>query len=397
MSEDDTSVETQDFDLAEWCKKYGITRKTEAILSKEELTSARSLKLLDGTDIRELGIPIAQRKYLMLAVQELKAQDSAASGRGTGSTETGTGSTNSEQQSQQSDREELPPSDATENSGGQVGDTSRVVTIEDIRQQTAALGAAGKALDQLFAESADGARSSGPLSGRTKPSASPPGSSNPYVPGSHTDPRTILTVKAGASKAVHITQFLSERTKRRLQSRRRGVVLGTSEQQTVVFKPDERHPYAGITLSEWSAANCRVMAHLLQTGELAPSHVEYYLSYSTQIYEFYELYDWEAILEFDYTYRERQCQHKFPFGYIPPNMEMALLSQPRARRSQQQQQQQQQHQQHQVQQGAGVRGRPNTTRSPDVCKLYLAREGKCPFGDKCKYTHPADDPPQARQ
>ena len=114
----------------------------------------------------------------------------------------------------------------------------------------------------------------------------------------HSDPRTILMVKAGGAKATHITQFLSRKTKRHIQYRRNSVVIGTKEQGTVVLNMDEHHPYSGITISEWCAANARVMAHLLHTGKLAAADTDYYLAYLAQIFEFCDQYELDTVLQF---------------------------------------------------------------------------------------------------
>ena len=43
------------------------------------------------------------------------------------------------------------------------------------------------------------------------------------------DPRMILTVKSNNNKAKHITQFLTEVTRKKRQGRRRDLVLSKSE------------------------------------------------------------------------------------------------------------------------------------------------------------------------
>ena len=58
----------QTFDFAQWCKDNGLTGKTEGTLSKEVLTSVDALTMLEERDIRELGLPIGQRKFLQRAV-----------------------------------------------------------------------------------------------------------------------------------------------------------------------------------------------------------------------------------------------------------------------------------------------------------------------------------------
>ena len=113
------------------------------------------------------------------------------------------------------------------------------------------------------------------------------------------------------SKGTHITNFLAEQTKKHLQDRSKGIVLQANGDKSVVLQTDRTHRYSGITLSEWGAANCRLMAHLLREGKLAPCDVECYLAYTTQVYEYYEVYEWESILQFDFLYRERQCEYQF--------------------------------------------------------------------------------------
>ena len=66
--------EPQAFDFAQWCKDNGLTRKTEGTLSKEVLTSVDALTMLEERDIRKLGLPIGQRKFLQCAVDTLRGK-----------------------------------------------------------------------------------------------------------------------------------------------------------------------------------------------------------------------------------------------------------------------------------------------------------------------------------
>ena len=80
-------------------------------------------------------------------------------------------------------------------------------------------------------------------------------------------------MKAGSKKAIHITAFLTTKTKKQFRSQRRGLMLGLGE-NNVVFRDDDDHAYAGISIAEWGASNCRVMAHLIQMGDLSQDQVE---------------------------------------------------------------------------------------------------------------------------
>ena len=280
---------------------------------------------------------------------------------------------------------EADPEDTTADTLQQPNDqepnSATAMTIRDIRQQAEALGEAGKAFDVLL------------NSHITVPASQALAAVRPQFSGvsappalNFNDPRTILTLRAG-SKATHITNFLTEQTKKRLQGRHcKCIVLQANGEESVVLQTDRTHPYLQITLSVWGAANCRLMARLLWEGKLAPCDVEYYRAYTTQVYEYYEVYEWESILQFVFLYRERQCEYQFKWGYIPTNMELSLLAHSRRKPLGAVKQS-----------GAGrtaPAARPARGAGPtEECWEYKKRNGNCPFGDKCRYLHPAQPAP----
>lgn len=190
------------------------------------------------------------------------------------------------------------------------------------------------------------------------------------------DPRSMLTVKAKQTKAIHINQFLQEGARRRRQNYKRDIIVDTGS--GCLRSEDTSHPYAHITIAEWGAANCRLMNHLLTTGLLQRTDIEFYLAYTTKIFDLAEKYEWSSILEYDYQYRELQAEHGFSWGISNPHMELQVLV-PRTKLA---------HEQKHAQ------GRRKQTEQEE-CKLFLAH-GYCRFGDKCRYKHPTkqDAPPQ---
>ncbi|KAH3752692.1 hypothetical protein DPMN_187317 [Dreissena polymorpha] len=185
------------------------------------------------------------------------------------------------------------------------------------------------------------------------------------------DPRTILTIKSVNKKATHITQFLTEKTKRRRQNKRRGYVLSGSvdREETIVLKTSEDHPYLEIYIEEWGAANMRLLNHLLSTGQIKRTDVEFYLAYTTTIFEFAENYEWNSVLNFDYRYRELQAEHAFRWGTFFPHMELQILLPKRPRTVTQH-----------------TPSYPSKQPRED-CRIFKAK-GSCPFGPKCRYRHP---------
>ena len=122
----------------------------------------------------------------------------------------------------------MPSGTATEDA-----DTAPIITADN----TDFLAGAGKTLDLLSCEAKDA---------------------------SHTEtfwqmnPRTILTLKSKSAKAVHITEFLTEQSKRRHQAKRREFIIktGAKDSESLIFNAEDDHPYLGIYIEEWGQPIC---------------------------------------------------------------------------------------------------------------------------------------------
>ena len=196
------------------------------------------------------------------------------------------------------------------------------------------------------------------------------GSNTPSDPWAYMDPRVALRSKP-SEKVVHITDFLNETAKTRRRNKRRDLVLSTVEghDATVVLRPEEPHPYSGISFDEWSGANMRLLNHLLTCGSLLRENVDYYLAYTAIISDFYQKYEWDSILLFDFQYREQQAAYNFRWGYINPMMELQTLV-PLLKGKD----------------AAMRRTGPAAHNRVEECRQWRAY-GHCRFGNSCKYTH----------
>ena len=134
------------------------------------------------------------------------------------------------------------------------------------------------------------------------------------------DPRINLTVKVTTNKAGHITQFLSEQSKKRRLSRRKELVMSESgsedSEKVTPVGLDDSHPYAGIYLEEWAGANTRLMYHLRKTDRLTTDEIDFYLAYTARIFDLAEKYVWSSIFNFDYCYREAQAEYRFTLCHL---------------------------------------------------------------------------------
>ena len=342
------------FDFDQWSDSAGLNRKTVKFLRTEELVLPRALVLIDDKDVVMMPLSMGQRKLLKAAVIDLNAQ---ASEHGN----------NKGQTTIQTEDEEI--SGATGGAGSNRDTTGKAPNL---------LEEAGKTFDNLFGGNVD------LLLDRQTPETPMNVSSHQF------DPRAILTIKSSKNKALHITDFLTEKTKKRRHSRRREIVLsqGTNNQDRLVMKSDEEHPYSGIQLHEWGAANARLMNALISKGILNRSDIEYYLAYTAKMFEFAAIYHWENVLDYDHQYRELQAEHGFHWGVTSPDMELRYLTQhqsggnqnggkgwfPRGRWNDDNRSSQQ-----------GNNQAHNTYQTQE-CKLFKAR-GTCPFGAACRYKH----------
>ena len=306
-------METFNFD--NWCSDLKLSRKVSQTLRQEDLNTREALALVQEVDLKQIGLTVGAIKVIMTDIQKNNVADKSA---------------------KQCPTQEL------------LGDGP---SGEEDCVWDNALKDAGKTFDRLLSNEKVPARDQ---------------DSGPYL-----DPRTILTMKAKTKKAIHITDFITEKAKRRRQNKRREYILrsGQDNEETIVLKTDEDHPYLGIYIEEWGAANMRVLNHLLSTGQLKRQDIEYYLAYTTKIFEFAETHEWNSVLQFDFTYREMQAEHGFKWGTFSPHMEMQILVPKRPR--------------HQHQSPASV----NSRQAKEDCRIFKAK-GSCPFGQKCRYRHP---------
>ena len=357
--------EDNDFDFTTWSSELGLSDKTVKQLKRENCDKFSSLKTLQLKDVMELGLTIGDRNLVLKAVKDMN------------------------EPTQQQPIVGAPPE------GEQGSNVDLLGEAGNTFDNPESLRALAKQLQDL------GGSAIGDNGSKTKQSRKPASALSMGV----SDPRLVLTMKASSAvKAVHITQFLTEKTKNRIKDRQKRVVLGNSQEgrDEVVLLKENRHPYSGISVSEWGAANTRLLNHLLSEGTLDRGDVEFYLAYTTMIFEYVDSYAWESILDFDYMYRERQAEHGFQWGIIPANMELSLLCQQRPKVGQQAQGhgRSNQYKFNQANRQTGQFGRASQGEEKPVpeCRLFKTNNGYCPFGDECKFRHvKAERPGQAAQ
>ena len=199
---------------------------------------------------------------------------------------------------------------------------------------------------------------------------------------SHDDPRAILIMRSTNNKTIHITSFLSEETKKRLRNKRQQYLVQQGENLTMKIR--DEHPYAGISTMEYGAANMRLLNYLLSNGILPREKVEFYLAYTTLIFELAGKYEWRDVLNFDFQYRERQAEIGFDWGAMVSVMELQLLAGSKNRIYSPQQAQDDYY---------NKKWNISKKSKTELCRNFT-NTGECAYGDNCKFKHVRAAPPR---
>ena len=110
--------------------------------------------------------------------------------------------------------------------------------------------------------------------------------------------------------------------------RKDAVVLGGYGGTRVTIKDHRDHGLSeinGITLSDFVAANLRLQHKLMQSGKLSADQVPYYMSYTLTLMEYYESFNFEAILRYDHRYRIAENATGMVWGTPLPALDHAIL------------------------------------------------------------------------
>lgn len=337
MSEVERDLEME-FCFNEWAESFGLNRATTSTLVKEGCNTREILMVLTATAVNKLCLSIGQG----IAFRKgLKALGNRVGGRQT---------------------------DATLNSpidGGQKRRREDDETSQDSHlpsgQRATKEGLELEAEEELdeFLKDPQAKTATSRRAARTLEGA--------YGP----DPRDNLVIKSQRKKAQRIANFVPESVTKRLATKnkdRMALVQGADGKFSI--RSDDDLP-AHLTLSEWGAANLRLLQHLLDSGELPRADVEYYNAYTLMIFELVENYEWASILAFDNRYRELQAHTGFPWGTPSRGLEVSTLI-PRQRKEKQ---------------GDRYKGKSNQRKEKKGTCRAFAREGTCPYGERCIFSH----------
>lgn len=337
----------EDFDFDNWVKELELIPASVKILKQQHLDNYKALMETEKHDIAKIGLAVGQEARVRGGIRAL------------GNVRFKEALPNDKQQSTPtSDEGSITTDDAATGDKSPMGDLTS--------QEADLLLKAGKDLDVLLGQPGGITSCNLGADPRKEPGSF---SLQDTLPKTDVyDPRQLLTLKATTRKAEKIASFLPERVKDRIRRNKRDQFVlaeGNAGNFTVQQREDD---HLAITSNEWGAANMRLLNHLLSSGQLKRSEVEFYLAYTMQIFEYADLYEWPSVVKFDCRYRELQAEYNFCWGDMRLAHQLNVLV-PR-----------------QQQQGKQRLHKPLAKTEP--CKKWLLSGGKsCPFGDNCRFLH----------
>ena len=218
----------------------------------------------------------------------------------------------------------------------------------------------------------------------------PPGAS---CIGADLDPRVHLSTAKGKCRYLKIVDFLPNTFS---QVQEEEVVLGQGDARLVLMSPRRQPELNKVTPTQWATANSRIMAALLDAGELGPDTLSFYLAYSAIIGEYAQVYTWASVLDYDNQYRALQAQYGFQWGSNAPILRDSLLklrspSVPQGSGKQASLHPQPPPPPRQKPLRSGPNRRPKFVEGKEACGLFNS-SGSCKYGESCKFAHLCDVP-----
>ena len=187
----------------------------------------------------------------------------------------------------------------------------------------------------------------------------------------HIDPQQYLSVTpTGENKPRLITDYVC------------GAVVDQSDEislgQGATLKLATSKPkLSSVSPAMWIAANARVMAAMVDCGELDSTNIKDYMAYTAKIGELAARFTWASVLAYDQEYRCRQAAARFRWGADSQHLSTVLLKEKVTTT------------------GPGPatprRGTPGAAArrlgpgGREICLQF--NSGKCSYGAKCNFEH----------
>ena len=167
------------------------------------------------------------------------------------------------------------------------------------------------------------------------------------------------------------------------KDRREDTVLLETESGQLIFRTGPPKPSLdSVTLCQWSLANLAICNKLIESGLLVYNSILDYLSYTTKIYQLFNVHERVSVLLYDREYRYLQSKFGFRWGTDVPHLSnIALIPREQAKRRKQTIKRRK---------VPNVHSTSHSKLDMNVCKQFNSKFG-CSYAT-CKFSHVCNFP-----
>ena len=338
MPTEETENSTFPFDA--WVKKIGMNRHSTGILRDNDLVTKVALSALTEEEIKEIGLSLGQRKTLVSAITDLKAENTVSSGDNNGQdTSSGSSTTTSQANTTTTNQTTLDQMisavcNATTTPGGSIQSSGMHSLLQP---------------------------------GSTHGTGGTPGSFTNFTDRSQRIDLNPLVYLANPNpEYLDITDFVPQ-VKISTGQNQEQTVTSSDDVQLILKSGPKKPKLQDIDQALYMAASSRILAHLLNTGKINSNQVPHYLAYMVKIGMLAQRYQWMSVLLYDREYRKLQSAYNFPWGSDTQHLAQVYLVEKMNKKV------------HVL--------KPNDVQKKEnqCCRLF--NHSVCPYGTNCRYAH----------
>ena len=274
-TEDKAEVMPVKFDFKSWAEESQLTEKAVQILREQDLNVVEALSMLEETDIKELNLTVGQQKLLAKGINRAQPLVPKPQGEPEEPIKEIKTTTLAKDKDLESILNKLESSGGLEalltgaplaNSGGNTSNSSKVLRVDN----------------------------------------DPHVYLNRLTKGPTGNSKTL-----GMSKPMLIPDFVDYGAGHYDEQE----IASSSSTSVFVRSLKGKPKLESVTVSNWIAANAKIMDQLIVSGQLkSQSDISDYLAYTVKIEELVEAFTWPSVIQYDNEYRKRQFQYGNRWG-----------------------------------------------------------------------------------
>jgi hypothetical protein len=339
----------------DWAKGVGLNQKTLDLLTKQDLSDLKALKVFDIEDVHLLKLTMGQAALLADGLRKLQTVQVSPI------------------DIVYTEPEKIPEPVVSDDQilAHLRGDP----TLKEAVNKAIGLGS-GNPWGELL-----GKAQSGSLESQSNHVSNQGSSQNAVF-----DPVYYLRPKS-TSKYHDITEFVAPKKGdfEEVISSKEGVEIVIRSQD----KGTKKVQLSSVSVTQWNIANTSILYQLMVDGTLALTSISDYLAYTIKVLELSYHHEWSSVLIYDREYRSKQAAYGFRWGTDPPHLGASILIPRSFQRfgNDKSFNDKGSFSEKRTSKPPNQRPRKLTTRKGEEICLAFNSKGGCRWGSACRYLH----------